>query len=159
MWIKGGNRIWGNQDSAPVRFMLFRASQWLTYLQDDPPNATDTHGRFLSFRHDGVPPEDAKLEAATVSPNMTSDEASPYVLMHTPSAFQRMIASNYSYGFEGDEERLKENAMDHTKVRQPFGSALHPDCSLTVCSGPTRSKSSVLIFPPLRMGTGVRLTT
>lgn len=49
------------------------------------------------------------------------DESSPYVLMHTPSAFQRMIASNYSYGFENDAEKLKANGDDHTKV-SPFTS-------------------------------------
>lgn len=80
----------------------------------------------MSFRHPGVPPEDEQLEAATVSPNLTIDEASPYVLMHTPSAFQRMIASNYSYGFENDEERLKENGLDHTKVSFPYETAPHP---------------------------------
>ena len=48
------------------------------------------------------------------------DEASPYVLTHTPSAFQRMIQANYSYGFESDEGKLKENNGDHTKWSNPL---------------------------------------
>ena len=52
----------------------------------------------------------------TVSPNLTMEEASPYVLTHTPSSFQRMIQSNYSYGFETDVETHKANDRDHTKV-------------------------------------------
>jgi phospholipid:diacylglycerol acyltransferase len=45
-------------------------------------------------------------------------EASPYILTHTPSSFQRMIQTNYSYGFETDEEQLKANDRDHRKVGQ-----------------------------------------
>jgi phospholipid:diacylglycerol acyltransferase len=84
--------------------------------QDDPANATDTHGRFLSFRHPGTSPDETGLTKHSVSPNLTMDESSPYILTHTPPSFQRMIQSNYSYGFEGDEEQLKKNDRDHTKV-------------------------------------------
>ncbi|KAK4688097.1 hypothetical protein P7C73_g2023, partial [Tremellales sp. Uapishka_1] len=104
MWIKGGNRIWGNHDSAP----------------DDLPNATDTHGRFLSFRHPDTPSEEEKLTKHTVSPNLTMDDASPYILTHTPPSFQRMVESNYSVGFETDEEKLVENAGDHRKWSNPL---------------------------------------
>ena len=45
-------------------------------------------------------------------------EASPYILTHTPSSFQRMIQTNYSYGFETDEEQLKANDRDHRKVSE-----------------------------------------
>ena len=44
------------------------------------------------------------------------DDASSYVLTHTPVAFQRMIETNYSYGFETDEAQLKRNDLDHRKV-------------------------------------------
>lgn len=47
-------------------------------------------------------------------------EASNYILTHTPPNFQKMIGSNYSYGFETDKAKLKENDRDHTKVG--FGS-------------------------------------
>jgi len=56
----------------------------------------------------------------TVSPNLTIDEASPYILTHTPSAFQRMIESNYTYGFENDEGKLKENNGDHRTWSNPL---------------------------------------
>ena len=86
--------------------------------QDDPPDATDTHGRFLSFRHPGTGVEDGDLTKYTVSPNLTMAEASRYILTHTPSSFQRMIQTNYSYGFETDEEQLKANDRDHRKVSE-----------------------------------------
>ena len=89
--------------------------------QDDPANATDTHGRFLSFRHADTSPEESELTKYTVSPNLTMDDASPYILTHTPSSFQRMIETNYSYGFETNEEVLKENDRDHRKVSARAG--------------------------------------
>ncbi|KAK6909810.1 hypothetical protein I203_103832 [Kwoniella mangroviensis CBS 8507] len=104
MWMKGGNRIWGNDSSAP----------------DDPTNATDTHGRFFSFRHPGTSEEESSLNRWTVSPNLTLNEAGPYVLTHTPPSFQRMMESNYSVGFERDEEQLKRNDRDHTKWSNPL---------------------------------------
>ncbi|ORY26177.1 Lecithin:cholesterol acyltransferase-domain-containing protein [Naematelia encephala] len=104
MWIKGGNRIWGDHESAP----------------DDPDNATDTHGRFLSFRHENVSADESGLTHHTVSPNLTMDDASGYVLTHTPPNFQRMIESNYSYGFELDDEKLKANDRDHRKWTNPL---------------------------------------
>lgn len=57
------------------------------------------------------------LTESSVSPNLTVDEASRYVLTHTPSNFQRMIETNYSYGFESDPEQLANNNGDHRKVR------------------------------------------
>jgi phospholipid:diacylglycerol acyltransferase len=85
--------------------------------QDDPDDATDSHGRFLSFRHPDVSSEEHNLTVASVSPNLTMDDASRYVLTHTPSNFQRMIETNYSYGFETDPKQLAENDKIHSKVR------------------------------------------
>ncbi|KAL7421935.1 phospholipid:diacylglycerol acyltransferase [Cryptotrichosporon argae] len=104
MWIKGGNRIWGTREAAP----------------DDPPDATDTYGRFFSFRNLGTSSKESELTEHTVTPNLTIDEAGPYVLTHTPAAFQRMLAANYSYGFSSDPEELKANAKDHTKWSNPL---------------------------------------
>lgn len=47
------------------------------------------------------------------------DDASRFVLTHTPSSFQRMIERNYSYGFTNDPEELKRNDGDHRKVGEP----------------------------------------
>ncbi|WVR06842.1 hypothetical protein IAU60_003878 [Kwoniella sp. DSM 27419] len=104
MWMKGGNRIWGDEHSAP----------------DDPPNATDTHGRFFSFRHPDVGVDEADLTKHTVSPNLTVNEAGPYVLTHTPPNFQRMMEANYSNSFETDVEQLKANDRDHRKWSNPL---------------------------------------
>ncbi|ORX35684.1 Lecithin:cholesterol acyltransferase-domain-containing protein [Kockovaella imperatae] len=104
MWVKGGNRIWGNTEMAP----------------DDPANATDTHGRFLSFRHPEVTSDERNLTASNVSPNLTMNEASAYVLTHTPLHFQKMVQTNYSYGFETDQEQLEANDNDHRKWTNPL---------------------------------------
>lgn len=88
----------------------------LTRLQDDPANATDTYGRFFSFRHPGTPTNEEALTKHSVSPNLTMDDASRFVLTHTPSSFQRMIERNYSYGFSNDPQELARNDQDHTKV-------------------------------------------
>ena len=45
-------------------------------------------------------------------------EASPYILTHTPANFQKMVETNYSYGFETDQKKLKANDVDHRKVPQ-----------------------------------------
>ena len=84
--------------------------------QDDPQNATDSHGRFLSFRHPGISPEAEDLNSQTVSPNLTLSEANRYMLTHTSASFQRMMATNYSYGFESDAKQLELNDHDHRKV-------------------------------------------
>ena len=42
-------------------------------VQDDPPNATDSHGRFLSFRHPQASSDEKDLSHETVSPNLTMD--------------------------------------------------------------------------------------
>lgn len=67
MWIKGGNTIWGNGINAP----------------DDECNATQSHGDLIAFRQ-------SQMTAATGEPskNMTADEASDWILEHTPSTFQ-----------------------------------------------------------------------
>ncbi|WVF71237.1 hypothetical protein IAT40_006037 [Kwoniella sp. CBS 6097] len=104
MWMKGGNRIWGDETSAP----------------DDPPDSTDTHGRFFSFRHPDVSSDESALTKHTVSPNLTLNEAGPYVLTHTPPAFQRMMDLNYSVSFETDDEQLKRNDRDHRKWSNPL---------------------------------------
>ncbi|ODO06216.1 phospholipid:diacylglycerol acyltransferase [Cryptococcus wingfieldii CBS 7118] len=104
MWLKGGSRVWGTEE----------------YAADDPEDATDSHGRFLSFRHPDVPPHDSALVKSTVSPNLTISEAGPYILTHTPPSFQRMMELNYSQGYESDPAILKKNGADHRKWTNPL---------------------------------------
>lgn len=112
MWSKGGDRIWGNDEAAP----------------DDVANTTDTYGRFFSFRDidtikDSVAENENATQALTsdkVKPNLTMSSVDQYVLQHTPPTFQRMMAGNYSNGFENDVEQLKKNAHDHRKWTNPL---------------------------------------
>lgn len=143
---KGGNRIWGHDDAAPVSPLS--PAEPPSPPQDDPPNATDSHGRFFSFRRPEASSDEKDLTRQTVPTNLTMDEASSYVLLHTPSSFQRMIATNYSYGFETDEQRLKENDRDHRKVSVDFLSETKQN-SYTAYSGLTLSKLGQLAYTRL----------
>ncbi|KZP19600.1 phospholipid:diacylglycerol acyltransferase [Athelia psychrophila] len=99
MWIKGGEDIWGNVTGAP----------------DDTPGAVHSHGELISFRNI-VTANDTSADLT----NMTATEAGAWILQHTPSYFQKMMATNYSFGIERDEEALKRNDADHTKWTNPL---------------------------------------
>ncbi|KAI0249241.1 Lecithin:cholesterol acyltransferase-domain-containing protein [Lactifluus subvellereus] len=125
MWVKGGNAVWGDATFAP----------------DDEEDGRHTHGELIAFRQTAPIPLDdkdaetppfmqgqaqtaaaqvPKQNTAPVSRNLTADEAGAWILGHTPLTFRKMIATNYSYGIERDEEALKRNDMDHTKWTNPL---------------------------------------
>jgi len=56
--------------------------------------------------------------------NMTADEAGTWILEHTPTSFQKMMATNYSCGIERDEKQLKKNNDDPTKWSNPLEASL-----------------------------------
>jgi hypothetical protein len=64
-----------------------------------------------------APPDDVD---ATTLQNMTAQEASTWILTRTPTSFQRMMAANFSNGFERDEGQLKRNNADETKWTNPL---------------------------------------
>ncbi|KAF8496433.1 phospholipid:diacylglycerol acyltransferase [Russula emetica] len=125
MWVKGGNAVWGDATFAP----------------DDEEGGNHTHGELISFRQTvSIPLDDKDAEALPLAQgqpqfataqgsnnrpppvlgNMTVDEAGGWILGHTPLTFRKMIATNYSYGIERDEEALKRNDLDHTKWTNPL---------------------------------------
>ncbi|KAI0674898.1 LACT-domain-containing protein [Trametes maxima] len=109
MWIKGGDDVWGNATWAP----------------DDHANTTHSHGALIAFR-EGSPALDGRASASSGEEsddglfNMTSSEAGTWILERTPVSFQKMMASNYSFGIERDEEKLKANNVDFTKWSNPL---------------------------------------
>ncbi|KAI0633488.1 LACT-domain-containing protein [Trametes polyzona] len=103
MWIKGGDDVWGNATWAP----------------DDLDNATHTHGALIAFRQNS-PALQGQAEGEPGVVNMTSSEAGTWILERTPTTFQKMMASNYSFGIERDEEKLKANNVDFTKWSNPL---------------------------------------
>ncbi|EMD33061.1 hypothetical protein CERSUDRAFT_87404, partial [Gelatoporia subvermispora B] len=107
MWIKGGDAVWGNATWAP----------------DDVANRSHTHGQLFAFRQNAATMSASAVAAHDADKdvqNMTSLEAGTYVLEHTPTYFQRMIATNYSFGLERDEKVLKKNNLDHRKWTNPL---------------------------------------
>lgn len=60
------------------------------------------------------------LETSPGVGNLTADDASNWILEHTPNSWQRMIESNYSYGMERNEKQLKKNNLDHRKWTNPL---------------------------------------
>ncbi|OAX43686.1 Lecithin:cholesterol acyltransferase [Rhizopogon vinicolor AM-OR11-026] len=109
MWMKvtplkqtqGGTDIWGDVSWAP----------------DDEPGSSHTHGELIAFR--GVA-EAASAQGTPGVKNMTADDASTWILERTPSTFQKMIRTNYSFGIERNEEILKKNALDPRKWTNPL---------------------------------------
>ncbi|PWN51913.1 LACT-domain-containing protein, partial [Violaceomyces palustris] len=106
MMIKGGESVWGNSTWAP----------------DDEPGAEDTHGHLYSFREPGTDQE--SLDEKSVKSNLTAQDAHLWLLEHTPSSFQKMIATNYSNGIEKDAEQLQRNNQDPTKWSNPLEAPL-----------------------------------
>ncbi|KAH9895210.1 phospholipid:diacylglycerol acyltransferase [Cubamyces lactineus] len=100
MWIKGGDDVWGNATWAP----------------DDLENVTHSHGALIAFRQNSPALESNENGLF----NMTSNQAGTWILERTPESFQKMLASNYSFGIERDEEKLKANNLDFTKWTNPL---------------------------------------
>lgn len=67
-----------------------------------------------------APPPIPEVETAPGVGNLTAEEAGNWILQHTPYSWQKMIATNYSYGIERNEEVLKKNGQDHTKWTNPL---------------------------------------
>ncbi|KAG1742567.1 Lecithin:cholesterol acyltransferase-domain-containing protein [Suillus lakei] len=105
MWIKGGTDVWGDASWAP----------------DDEPESSHTHGELIAFRQAAAPPSAHDI-IPSVEPtkNMTADEASTWILERTPSTFQKMLWTNYSFGIERNEKVLKKNALDPRKWSNPL---------------------------------------
>jgi phospholipid:diacylglycerol acyltransferase len=132
---KGTDRVWGNHEAAP----------------DDPEDATDTHGRFFSFREttDAEPsssqaPAEGEITPDTPRLNLTMNEAGEYILTHTPNSFQKMLEGNYSNGFETDVQVLKENAKNHRKVSIQTSCPGEPQLTLLAVDKPSRSSVSIV---------------
>ncbi|KAG5637514.1 hypothetical protein H0H81_004265 [Sphagnurus paluster] len=100
MWIKGGDAVWGNASQAP----------------DDEMDATHTHGELVAFRQSAID----SVTSSDTTVNMTSEQAGSWILQQTPLTFQKMLATNYSFGIERDEASLKRNGLDHTKWTNPL---------------------------------------
>ncbi|KAK2464285.1 hypothetical protein APHAL10511_003742 [Amanita phalloides] len=115
MWLKGGNAVWGNTSFAP----------------DDNEEPTYTHGVLIAFRE-----AQAALHVSDADKigNMTADDAATWILQHTPTTFQKMLGTNYSWGIERNEDALEKNNLDHTKwtnpleVRLPFAPSMKIYC-------------------------------
>ncbi|KAJ6495693.1 phospholipid:diacylglycerol acyltransferase [Mycena vitilis] len=104
MWIKGGDAIWGSPAGAP----------------DDAHNCSHSHGELIAFRAPPPPLQGSEEGVEAATNNMTADSAGAWILQHTPSSFQKMIATNFSFGIERDEAVLKANDADHTKWSNPL---------------------------------------
>jgi phospholipid:diacylglycerol acyltransferase len=72
MWIKGGDAIWGTPHGAP----------------DDAHDCAHSHGQLIAFREPPPPPSGSDAGVEAMTPNMTADAASDWILQHTPSSFQ-----------------------------------------------------------------------
>ncbi|GAA5845245.1 hypothetical protein JCM3766R1_003369 [Sporobolomyces carnicolor] len=115
MMLKGGNDVWGDESSAP----------------DDTPESQLTGGRLYYFRPERFE-NTSTVNAETVYPNLTLNDATSFILEKVPTSYQQMLASNFSFGFEKDEEQLIKNNDDHTKWSNPLEVQLPKAPSLTI---------------------------
>ncbi|KAG0661838.1 hypothetical protein C6P46_003729 [Rhodotorula mucilaginosa] len=103
MMLKGGNDVWGTASGAP----------------DDFNNSTLTGGNLYYFRPESHA-NTSEVTSDTMHPNLTLNDALSFVLQKVPTSYQQMLATNYSFGIERDEEQLKRNNHDHTKWSNPL---------------------------------------
>jgi phospholipid:diacylglycerol acyltransferase len=151
MWVKGGNAVWGNATFAPDdeevdhhthgELISFRPA--VPIPRDDKDVETPP---FMQGEAQTAATQVARRNPAPVSKNLTADEAGVWILRHTPLTFrvdlilssaplilttsQKMIATNYSYGIEREEDVLRLNDLDHTKWTNPL-EIRYPCCSGT----------------------------
>ena len=142
MWIKGGNAVWGDATFAPDdeeggehthgEFISFRQTAPIPLDDEDIETPPSAQGQTQNATAQGSD----KLKTPPVWKNMTVEEAGTWILAHTPLTFrvtpspllsllgthtcQKMIATNYSYGIERDEEALERNDLDVTKWTNPL---------------------------------------
>lgn len=137
MWIKGGNAVWGDATFAPDdeegghhthgELISFRQTISMPLDDKDAEISPMTQAQMSNNR-----------KTPLVGKNMTVDDAEAWILGHTPLTFkvtlpplrhplcsdtrmlQKMIATNYSYGIERNEETLKHNDLDHSKWTNPL---------------------------------------
>ncbi|GAA6061346.1 hypothetical protein JCM10212_004827 [Sporobolomyces blumeae] len=115
MMLKGGNDVWGDEHAAP----------------DDPPNAQLSGGRLYYFRPEKYE-NTSDVNSDVVYPNLTLNDATSFILEKVPPSYQQMLASNFSFGFEKDEEQILKNNEDHTKWSNPLEVQLPKAPNLTI---------------------------
>jgi phospholipid:diacylglycerol acyltransferase len=71
------------------------------------------------FKHQSFE-NSSEVSARAVNPNLTINAAESYILNHVPPSYQRMIASNFSFGIERDPEMIAKNDNDHRKWANPL---------------------------------------
>ncbi|CAE6353271.1 unnamed protein product [Rhizoctonia solani] len=129
MWIKGGDAVWGT----PAPFASGTEATPTTDdaqsetgpspiygAPDDPPDIgpEDSHARFFNFR--ASPPAEHVQSGPGIPGNLSAEQAGNWLLGNVEEKWQKMMATNYSYGFERDPEQLAKNDDDHTKFSNPL---------------------------------------
>jgi len=99
MLVKGGDVVWGNADGAP----------------DDMDNATMTHGVMMEYEPS---PEH------NVSRRLSASDVHDWLRQNSPTTFENMLSTNYSYGFERSASQIRKNNADFTKWANPLEAAL-----------------------------------
>ncbi|KAG8745177.1 hypothetical protein FRC10_008630 [Ceratobasidium sp. 414] len=121
MWIKGGDAVWGTPMPSPLDSdPSNHTPPHFVGAPDDPPDVEPehSHARFFNFR--SAPPAPHAQSGPGIPGNLSAAQAGDWVLTNVEDRWQRMMAQNYSYGIERDEEQLKKNNDDHTKFSNPL---------------------------------------
>lgn len=92
----GGETIWGN----------------LTWAPDDRIGSNETLGSFFDYKH------------SAHERRMDITESIQWLSKHAPETYGKMLASNYSYGFERNPRQIARNNKDYTKWVNPLETSL-----------------------------------
>ncbi|CAE6392804.1 unnamed protein product, partial [Rhizoctonia solani] len=129
MWIKGGDAVWGTpspfasgtEPTPTTNDVQSETEPAPVYgAPDDPPGISpeDSHARFFNFR--ASPPAAHVQSGPGIPGNLSAEQAGNWLLGNVEEKWQKMMAMNYSYGFERDPEQLAKNGDDHTKFSNPL---------------------------------------
>jgi len=101
---QGGEAVWGNGTHAP----------------DDADDADHSHGHFVAFRDLEASTKELHERTNPGVANLTAGDLTNWILESTPVSYQKMVASNYSFGLERDEKQLRANNHDFRKWTNPL---------------------------------------
>ncbi|GAA5804463.1 hypothetical protein HPULCUR_009957 [Helicostylum pulchrum] len=116
MLPKGGDTVWGSQDSAP---------------DDEENEKFSSFGNMISFvpHPEGINENSTDIPSGPQDPlirNYTVSNSIDLLLNSADETFNRHLHANYSYGITADKKQLKQNDDDPTKWSNPLESRL-PD--------------------------------
>lgn len=91
---------------------------------DEPENSTWRGGGHIYLFKTEEAMNSSEVTSTSVPTNLTLDDGITYLLEHSSDDYQRMMANNFSLGFERDPVKIAENDHLHQKWTNPLETRL-----------------------------------